>query len=104
MSKEVACRVLPVFIRAAEKKGQAPELLTVGTGHDLAHFLDKNARIDWQVFVTFMKNAGRIFSDDELTELGRETFRNPMIRYMSVIARMLFSATEFYRWVFEKTS
>ncbi len=104
MSKEVSCRVLPVFIRAAQKKGQLPELLTRGTGHDLTHFLDKNARIDWQEFVTFMKNAGELFSDEELTELGRETFRNPMIRYMSAIAKMLFTATEFYRWVFEKTS
>jgi len=101
---EVSCRVTDVFFRALERKHVSPERLTVGTGYGVLHLRSKNQRIDWDAFVRFMTNAGQIWTPDELSELGEEFLRSPYIKPFTYVARMLFDAVGFYRWVFTKNA
>ncbi|MBX3186398.1 MAG: response regulator [Labilithrix sp.] len=97
--KEVSSRVFEIFFRPLKGKGQSAEALLEGTPVTLSTLLDKNARIDWGDFVAMMANLSKIFTDEELVEIGRSYFRSPMLRFASVIARLLFSPMDFYRWL-----
>ncbi|MBX3193260.1 MAG: hypothetical protein KF819_40120, partial [Labilithrix sp.] len=46
-----------------------------------------------------MANARRAFTDDDYVAIGRSYFRSPTLRFASVIARLLFSPIDFYRWL-----
>jgi hypothetical protein len=102
MSKEVSCKVIDVFFRELGKKGLSPERLASNTGLSVAQLRNKHERIDWDVFLKFMRNVGGVWSADELVALGSSFFDAPYIRPFSVIARLLFSAPDFYQWVFSK--
>jgi PAS domain S-box-containing protein len=45
-----------------------------------------------------MSNASQIWSDEELVDIGRAFMRSPWARPISVVARLLYSAADFYRW------
>lgn len=92
-----------MFFRALPKKGLPPEALAKGVGVPLQRLRNKHERIDWAAFVVVMENAGGIWTNDELVKLGMSFFESPYMRPFSVIARLLFSATDFYRWVFVKS-
>src|SRR5712692_9757915 len=102
MSKEVSCKVLDLFFRELRKKGLVPERLASDTGLSVAQLRNKHERIDWATFLTFMSNVGKIWSEDELVQMGSSFFDTPYVRPFSVVARLLFSGPEFYAWVFSK--
>ncbi|HVE83596.1 MAG TPA: ATP-binding protein, partial [Myxococcales bacterium] len=91
-----------MFFRALDRRHLSPEQLVEGTGYGVAHLRNKGRRMDWDGFVQFMSNAGRIWSPEELSELGEEFLKSPYVRPFSLMARMLFDAVGFYRWVFSR--
>ena len=91
--------MLDVFFRQIDQRHIAPERLVEGTSTALSALRNKDERIAWSEFVAIMANAGRIFTREELIMMGRSYFASPMLRFMSVIARLLFSPMEFYRWM-----
>jgi signal transduction histidine kinase len=93
--------VFEIFFRPLAEKKIPAEILVEGTRLSLATLRDKNQRIDWSDFIAVMKNIRPFFTDDELVEIGRMHLRTPMTRFASVVARLLFSPLEFYRWVFK---
>jgi signal transduction histidine kinase len=99
---EVACKVLDVFFRRLAREKRPPSLLAEGTGYPLWHLRNKNARMDWAGFVRAMSNAGRLWTDEELIEIGASVFTSPYLRPLALVARLLFDARGFYAWVFEK--
>jgi signal transduction histidine kinase len=74
----------------------------VGTGLRVEQIREKNARVDWPVFVKIMANAGGVWSPDELVQIGSSWFESPFMRPFSIVARLLFTATDFYKWLFVK--
>lgn len=90
---------MDVFFRRLEQKNIDAERLIVGTSSSLSTLRNKDERISWAEFAALMRNAGRILGDEELVAIGRSYFGSPMIRFISVIARLLFSPMEFYRWM-----
>jgi signal transduction histidine kinase len=98
--KEVSCRVLEIFFRPLAAKSIPAETLVVGTDLDVRVLLDKNERLSWGDFVIVMRNIGRAFDEDELMQIGRTLLQSPMMRFASVVARMLFSPMELYDWSF----
>ncbi len=100
--REVSCKVLDLFFVRLAKMNLRPDLLVEGTGLSLAHLKNKHERIDWAVFARIMRNAGKVWTPDQLVELGADFFRTPYMRPFALIARLLFSATDFYRWLFAK--
>lgn len=97
--KEVSSKVFDVKFRALQKKGIAPEALVEGTSTSLATLRNKHERIDWQAYVEIMANARKLFTDDEYVALGGAFFRSRVIQSFTVVARLLFTARDFYRWV-----
>lgn len=91
--------MLDVFFRQLEEKNVPAERLVEGTSIAVSTLRNKDRRIDWSDFVAIMRNAGHVFTEDELIAIGRSYFASPMIRFISVIARLLFSPMEFYRWM-----
>ncbi len=101
--KEASCKALDVFFWQLSKKGLPPEVLVEGTGYSVQHLRNKNERIEWEAFLRFMRNAGRVWSNEELVEVGKAFFDSQYIRPVAVVARLLSSATDVYRWIFEKS-
>ena len=94
---EVSCRNLDIFFRWAKRTGVPASLLVGGVNYPMEHLREKDERIDWEDFVQFMSNAGRIWSDDELAMIGRSYLLSPLMRPVSVVARLLYSPMDLYR-------
>ena len=97
--QEVACRGLAPFFQELPKKGLPPETLTVDTGYPVDHFLNKQARIDWDCFRIFMINARTVWSEEELVALGSNILKSPWMRPFTLPVRLLFSARDLYYWL-----
>ena len=97
---EVSCKNLVIFFQRARKDGIEERELVVGCSLPLAHFKKKSERVDWADFVLFMANAGRVWTTDQLVEIGRRWTSSPPLRGVSVVARLLFSPLELYQYFF----
>jgi signal transduction histidine kinase len=97
--KDVSCTALGQFFRRAEAEGIAFERLTQGVPYSLKHLQNKHERIEWSVFVDFMDNAGRIWNEEQLADIGGAWIRSPFFRAFAVVARLLFNARDAYRFI-----
>ena len=95
---EVSCRVLSIFFKPFAARGIPLTELVAGTPVTLATLKDKNQRVDWSDLCVMMDNVRRHFDEPELVEIGRQYFRAPAMRFLFVVARMLFTPMEFIRW------
>ena len=95
---EVSCRTCEIFFRACEERGLDPSRLAAGMAYSLAELRDKRAWIPWSQAVILWRNAGRTFSPVELEAIGARFIDSPAIRSITLVARLLFDATDFYRW------
>ena len=96
--KEVACKAIGVFIRRAERDKISLDRLLAGVGYPLAHLKNKNERIEWESFAQFLDNADDIWGDAELGRIGTAFVESPFFRPFAVVARLLFSPLDFYRY------
>src|SRR5437867_12810407 len=96
--KEVSCRVFDAFLRDLQKKKLDPATLLVGTPYTPEHIRNKKERIEWSAFVQIMANGETVWSDADLVALGGAFLRSPALVPVAVIARLLFTALDFYRW------
>ncbi|MEZ4402749.1 MAG: ATP-binding protein [Kofleriaceae bacterium] len=96
---EVSCGVFSIFFRPLAKKGLPPETLTAGVDVSLAHLRNRKARVDWGQFVAVMANLRPHFTDDEYRVIGRSYMQAPVLRFASVVARLMFTPMDFYRWI-----
>ena len=97
--KEVSCRALDVFVRALRAKRIDPALLAQGTGYDLAHLCNKHERVEWETWERIVANVRPHVDDRELEVMGAAFLSSPLLRSISVFARLLFSPRDFYNWV-----
>ena len=95
---EVSCKVFEILIEPLAAKRVSVEDLVEGTGVSPARLRDKKERIDWADYVAIMRNVRPHFSDEEYRELGRSYMRSPGLRFAFVIARLVFSPLDIYRW------
>src|SRR5262245_50275998 len=96
---EVSCKIFEIFERPLSAKGIPAEVMVSGTSLTLARLRDRKARVDWNEFAAVMSNLRPHFTDAEYQEIGRSYLRTPALRFAFVVARFLFSAMDFYRWL-----
>ncbi len=92
--------MLDVFFVALRQKEAPLSSLLERVPYTIEHLRDKGERIDWDAFVQFLSNAGRIWNDKELLALGGVFLVSPAARPLSLVARLMFSPKEFYRWAY----
>ena len=99
MKKEVSCRVVQVILRYAEKRNLRPETLFAGVPYTLDYLLNKHERVEWDVYRRISANLRPFLSNDEFEALGFEAATSgALLPGTSIIARLLFTSTEFYFW------
>jgi signal transduction histidine kinase len=98
MANEVSTKVFGVWHKPLAAKGVPFDSIVEGTTVTPERLRNKKERIDWTDFCTIKRNLRRHFTDDELVEVGRSYLRAPGLRFAFVIARLLLSAMDFYRW------
>ncbi len=96
---DVSCRVFDMKMRELRRRGIDPQRLVDGTNCSIATLRDSKARIPWALYKRLMSNASRIWSEDELTQMGGAFFRNPLIRPVALVGLLLFDLKDFYRWI-----
>jgi signal transduction histidine kinase len=97
--KEVSCRVFDVFLLRLKQRGIPADALVHDTDVSLTTLQNRNERISWSDLVAIMRNTRQIFTDEEYVEIGQAFLRSPMMRFVSVIGRILFTARDFYGWL-----
>ncbi len=95
---EVSCKVFEILASPLARKGVSIEDVVSGTRVDAATIRNKKQRIDWSDYVAVMRNIRPHFSDEEYREIGRSYMRTPGVRFAFVIARLVFSPMDIYRW------
>ncbi len=95
---EVSTKVFGVFMRPLAAKGIAFDSIVADTAITPARLRNKKERIDWSEACVVLRNLRCHFSDDEFVEIGRSYLRSPGLRFAFVIARLLLSPMDFYRW------
>jgi signal transduction histidine kinase len=95
---EVSCKVFEILMAPLQAKGVTDDQLVAGTDIEPSHLRNKKARIHWGQYVAIMRNVRPHFTDDEYRELGRSYMRSPGLKFAFVIARLLFSPLDIYRW------
>ncbi|MHB8872187.1 MAG: hypothetical protein ACYC8T_00735, partial [Myxococcaceae bacterium] len=100
--REVSCKAIEMFFAALSAKGLGPDVLADGTGYSVAVLTDKRERIEWPAFVRFMANAGRIWNEGELIQMGGAFFRSRFVRSVLLPARLLFGPRDIYHWVYTR--
>lgn len=94
---EVSTRAVAFLFEELEKRDLPAEKLLDGSGFTLAQIHDKHGRLDWQGVCRLMANAGQVWTDEEMIELGENLISSPWFRPFTLPMRMLFSATDIYR-------
>jgi GAF domain-containing protein/nitrogen-specific signal transduction histidine kinase len=99
---EVSCRVVIPLLSKLDEEGRDVTAMLAGTGYTVEHLKDSKKRMSWDGFRTLMSNIGSVLSDDELVELGKTIVDSVPIRPSVLMARLLFSVQDFYRWDTER--
>ncbi len=96
---EVSCRALDLVFRKTAELGVRPEALLEGVDYDLEHLRDSNERVDWSAYVKILGNTARHCTDDDFVSMGGMLVKSPIFKTFGLFARLLFTATDFYRWL-----
>ncbi len=97
---EVSCRTTDILFREIRKKGMPESCLLDNVPYSSEHLQNPHERIDWDAYLQFMQNASKIWTDVEFIRMGSSFLQSPYLRPVSYIARLLFSAKEFYRYIY----
>ncbi|MBI4429179.1 MAG: response regulator [Ignavibacteriales bacterium] len=95
---EVSCRAVNMFFQELQRKGIPSSMLLEGVDYSIQHLQNKNGRIDWPTLIRICKNAERIWTEEELLAIGAAFLRSPYVRWTLLVARLLFTEKDFYRW------
>ncbi len=98
MANEVSTKVFGVWQRPLAAKGIPFDSIVEGTNVTPERLRNKKERIDWADHCAIHRNLRRHFTDEDFIEIGRSYLRAPGLRFAFVIARLLLSAMDFYRW------
>jgi signal transduction histidine kinase len=97
MLREVSCKAFDLWFQAIKVKGLPAEALVAGTPCTVAQLTAKDEWVDWKVLAAVMANAARIWTPEEVVELGRRVLPPPPGRFVAGVGRALFTAPEFFR-------
>jgi signal transduction histidine kinase len=100
---DVSCRALGVLLKAARRREVADSLLLDGVRYDLAYLRNTKHRIEWSAFCRILDNSRSIWSLQDLSDLNESFMRSPFVSYVSVVARLLFSARDLYDWICKRS-
>jgi two-component system, cell cycle sensor histidine kinase and response regulator CckA len=96
----VDVRVLaPQFARLVAE-GASPTVLAEGSGYTAEELMSPHGRISWEGFHRVMENTGRRWTDEELRAIGGTVPSAPFLRPFVVVARLLYTVSEVYQWMF----
>jgi signal transduction histidine kinase len=101
---DVACRSLEAFVVDAQRRGIPPEEFVKGVDVPVDALRDPKHRIGWSNFVRILDNVARYYPPSELERLGGAYVRSPFARSFALVARLLFTARDFYRWIYSPNS
>jgi PAS domain S-box-containing protein len=96
--REVSCFALQYIFHEVERRGQPIEPLVRDLPYSLAHLRDPRERVDWQTLCTFAERCERLWDERGIVELGERSPLSPLVRWMTFVARALFTQTEYYRF------
>jgi PAS domain S-box-containing protein len=94
----VSCFALQYVFHELERRGQPIEPFVRDLPYSLAHLRDPRERVDWATLCTVAERCEHFWGERELTELGERAHRSPLVRWMTIVARTLFTPTEYYRF------
>lgn len=93
---------IKLFIKKCDNEGPPFKELLVGVPYSETDLRFNRKRIDWEGFIPFMQNVGRIWSTEQLEEIGRDYARSYVTRAASIVGKILFSPKDFYKWACTK--
>ncbi len=101
--KDVSCRAFDVVFRECNRRKLSPEFLIQGVPYTLAQLRDPHEWVSWADWIRVVANFSGflLLSEKDWERLGGDTFHAPLFRILTVIARLLYTTRDFYRWAYD---
>ena len=96
--REVSCFALQYIFGELERRGQPIEPFIRDLPYSLAHLRDPKQRVDWKTLCIFAERCDRLWGERGLIDLGERAHISPLVRWMTIVARALFTPSEYYRF------
>ncbi len=93
----MSCRSIRSLLDAAERDSIDVSVLLEGVEYPLRHLRKLSLRMDWAAFVRMLANAGRIWSQAELFDIGRSVRTGWLRRLAGGFARLFYRPVDVYR-------
>ncbi|NNE43038.1 MAG: PAS domain S-box protein, partial [Gemmatimonadetes bacterium] len=97
--RAVSCRVFAAFFAEADRSGAGGEALADGTGHPESALRDTERWVSWDVCHRICRNAGSLWDDTTIREIGRSIPFSPVAVSFTRSVPLFDSAEELYRWM-----
>ena len=96
--REVSCFALQYVFLELERRGLPVDLFARDLPYGLDHLRDPRQRVDWDTFSIFASRCEELWDEAALFDLCERASRSPLVRWMTLVARVLFTPTEYYRF------
>jgi len=94
----VSCFALQYVFLELERRGDPIESIIRDLPYPLEHLRDPDQRVDWKTFCVVAERVESLFDEQGMIELGERANTSPLVRWMTIVARVLFTPTEYYRF------
>ena len=99
--EEVSCKALEILFKGIQGTTTSPAVFEEAAGVPLALLRNPKKRISWGAFARVMAAAGGIWPDEALVGLGESFLQMGALRPMGYMARLVFSPSDFFKWIFK---
>ncbi len=95
----VSTEICSPLLSEMARRGQHARALVEDAGCTAFDLADPSHAVSWNTFTRIWHNAGKIWSDQELREIGGRYLDTTDGQALRILGRYFFAPVEFYRWL-----
>lgn len=92
----ISMRLSAWMFKMCEERNLSPELLLENLPFTVEWLNNRNRKVDWGSYRTFLINIGNVFTKDEIVQISRDSFGRPELRILYLFARQVLTVRECY--------
>ena len=87
----ISCAHLDWIFDLCRSRSIHLQRITSGCLYPLEHLTDQTQTIPWDTFLDLVSQTGKFFDEDDLREIGRQSWNSPLLQVHASIGRIMFT-------------
>jgi len=92
----ISMRLSAWMFKMCDERNISPERLLEGLPFTEEWLNNRNRKVGWDFYRTFLVNIGNVFTEDEIVKISRDSFRRSELRILYIFARQVLTVRECY--------